>query len=301
MTISPKENRNGSMVTGTLLTIGSALIFGLTPMLNAATYEMGSNPITMTFYRNFLAIPILFIILKVRKVPVGVSAGEGRELFTTGTLNALTSLLLFSSYSYIGVGLGTTLHFLYPVFTILIGYLFFKDRLGKVKIVALVMAVIGMAMATGSSGFNMFGVTVAAVSGITYAGYMLALEKTSIGKMDNMKAMMYITIFSSIVTLILSLFTNDNIVFLLPPKAMVYTVIFSVLNSCVAHVMLAKGVKIIGAGNASIYSMFEPVSSVIGGVLIRGESQTPLKAISCIVIFTAVTIPAVSDIRDNRK
>ena len=232
----------------------------------------------------------------MRKVPVGISIREAGELALTSIFNIATSMLLFSSYAYIGVGMGTTLHFLYPVFTIILGYLLFRDRLGKVKILSLIMATAGMVMATGSSGFNITGVAIAAASGLTYAGYLLALEKTSIGKMDNMKAMLYICIFSSIFTLVCDVFARD-IAFILPAKAMLYTVIFAVLNSCIAHVILIKGVKYIGAGNASIYSMFEPVSSVIGGMVILGESITPLKTLSCVIIFTAVLIPAVSDIR----
>ena len=124
----------GKVVTGTLLTITSALIFGLTPMMNTATYDMGGSPMTMTFYRSFIAFPIILVILKVRKVPVGISIREAGELALTSIFNIATSMLLFSSYAYIGVGMGTTLHFLYPVFTIILGYLLFRDRLGKVKI-----------------------------------------------------------------------------------------------------------------------------------------------------------------------
>ncbi len=298
MNESSAEKGRGRVVTGTLLTIASALIFGLTPMLNTATYDMGGNPMTMTFYRSFIAFPVIWVMLKFRKTPLKISFKEGRDLALAAVFNITTSMLLFSSYAYIGIGMGTTLHFLYPVFTIIIGYVAFRDRLGKIKIISLIMATVGMIMATGSSGFNMTGIAVAAASGLTYAGYLLSLEKSSIGKMDTMKAMLYICIFSSLFTFITDLFA-DEVAYVLPAKAMIYTVIFAVLNSCVAHVILLKGVKYIGAGNASIYSMFEPVSSVIGGAVILHESTGPMKMLSCIVIFAAVLIPAVSDIRND--
>lgn len=300
MSKEPASAARSKVAVGTLLTVISALIFGLTPMLNTATYDMGGNPMTMTFYRNFIAVPILFAILKFRRVSLGISPRQAAEFAVTGAFNVATSMLLFSSYGYIGVGMGTTLHFLYPVFTIALGYVLFRDRLGKVKIVSLIMAIAGMAMATGSSGFNITGVTFAAASGLTYAGYLLALEKTSIKGMDNMKSMMYICVFSSIFTLCCDVFTGE-IAFVLPLKAMIYTVIFAVLNSCVAHVILIRGVKYIGAGNASIYSMFEPVSSVIGGAIILHEKATPMKILSCAVIFAAVLIPAVNDIKSEKK
>ncbi len=288
------------MVTGSVLTVTSALIFGLTPMLNTATYAMGGNPMTMTFYRSFIAFPVIFVVVKVRKVSVRVTPKEVRALTLAALFNITTSMLLFSSYSYIGVGMGTTLHFLYPIFTIVLGYVIFRDRLGAVKIISLFTATAGMVMATGSTGFSVTGIAMASASGLTYAGYLLSLEKSSVGRMDTMKAMMYICILSSFFTFIFDLFA-DQVVYGLPAKAMVYTVIFAVLNSCVAHVLLLKGVKYIGAGNASIYSMFEPVSGVIGGVIFLHESASPLKLLSCAVIFAAVMMPAVSDMRKSKE
>ena len=40
---------------GILLTIASALLFGVTPVLASLTYDMGSNASTLTFYRNLMA------------------------------------------------------------------------------------------------------------------------------------------------------------------------------------------------------------------------------------------------------
>ena len=53
---------------GYFLTILSAMIFGFTPILAKMTYSMGSNGITMAFYRHLFVIPILFIIIKFYKI-----------------------------------------------------------------------------------------------------------------------------------------------------------------------------------------------------------------------------------------
>ena len=50
---------------------------------------------------------------------------------------------------YIGVGLSTTLHFLYPMFTVLFAWMLFKQKPDKVKIIALILATSGVALATG--------------------------------------------------------------------------------------------------------------------------------------------------------
>ena len=52
---------------GYFLTILSAIIFGFTPILAKITYNMGSNGITLAFFRHLFVIPILFLIIKLIK------------------------------------------------------------------------------------------------------------------------------------------------------------------------------------------------------------------------------------------
>ena len=54
---------------GILLTIASALLFGVTPVLASLTYDMGSNASTLTFYRNLMVVPVLIVVMLVKKIP----------------------------------------------------------------------------------------------------------------------------------------------------------------------------------------------------------------------------------------
>ena len=132
------------MSKGILCAVCSALIFGITPVLASITFEMGSNALTLTFYRNVMAVPVLLIILLVRKVNLRITL---KELLTLTVISVLfsvtTTYILYDAYNYIGVGLSTTLHFLYPMFTVLLGFLLFKKKLGREKVLALILATVG--------------------------------------------------------------------------------------------------------------------------------------------------------------
>ncbi len=270
----------------------SALIFGFTPVLASITFEMGSNALTLTFYRNTMAVPVLLVILLIRKIDLRIT---GRELLALIVISVLfsvtTTYILYDAYNYIGVGLSTTLHFLYPMFTVVFGFLLFKRKLGKEKIIALILATIGVAMATGNSDmFAAKGILLALLSAVTYAGYLLGIEQTSIQKMDSMKAMFYMCIINGITVFLFDL-PSGNVVYGLDPKVMFYTFILAVLNSSFAYVLLIIGIKKIGAGNASIFSMLEPVSGVAAGVIFLQEKLPVMKLVSCIMILGAVMIP----------
>ena len=59
------------------------------------------------------------------------------------------------------------------------------------------------------------------------------------------------------------------------------------------------GIRFIGAGNAAIFSMLEPVSGVAAGVIFLGETLPFMKTVSCVMILTAVMIPIVKDRNDG--
>lgn len=286
---------------GTVYAIVSALVFGLTPILASKTFEMGSNAMTLTFFRNSLAVPVLLVMLLVRKVDIRLRKGELLPLLLIGVgFSATTTYLVYAAYDYIGVGLSTTLHFLYPVCTVLLGWLLFHKKPDKSKIIALVLATAGVALATGETeSFAVTGIALAGISAVTYAAYMLGIEHTAVGKMDSMKAMLYMCLINAAAIFLFDL-PRGEIVYVLPPAAMIYTIIVTVANSAFAYVLLIQSVKLIGSGNAAIFSMLEPVSGVVGGVIFLHESMPVMKLISCILILTAVMIPILRD-RNSEK
>ena len=110
------DKKTNLRLKGIVMTCVSAMLFGITPVLASKTYEMGSNALTLTFYRNLLAVPVLLILMAVRKIPFGLT-GKQTVLLSTigGGLRATTTFMLYASYTYIGIGTATTLHFLYPL------------------------------------------------------------------------------------------------------------------------------------------------------------------------------------------
>ena len=165
---------------GILLTMLSAVTFGFAFTLGPMTYgEAGSNPVTLTFLRNFLSLPVLLAILWYQGISLQVSAKELWSLTILGGIgNAVTTLMLFIAFSLIDVGVATTIHFIYPVFVTIGCVLFYKERLGLQKFIALLIATAGIAcfflgvdMSAGFSGGTFLGLFLAVASGVTYAFY----------------------------------------------------------------------------------------------------------------------------------
>lgn len=283
---------------GILCAVVSALVFGITPVLASITFEMGSNAMTLTFYRNALAVPVLLVILLGRRQRLQVTLRDFVALFlVSGLFSVSTTYLVYASYAYIGIGLATTLHFLYPVFTVLLGWLLFQKKPDRYKLAALAIATAGVVLASGSSSaFAVTGIVMALLSAVTYAAYLLGIEHTAVGRMDSIKSMFYMCIVNSIVMVVVDL-PASKIVYDLPLNTMALTFVLAVANSAFAYVLLIVGIRLIGAGDAAIFSMLEPVSGVVFGVLFLGETLPFLKLLSCLLILAAVAIPILRDRR----
>ena len=289
-------------VKGILLTIISAIIFGFTPALASITYGLGNNSLSMTFYRNFFAIPFLFLILKYKKIPLKINIKEAKDIFILSLIGVvLTTALLYSSYSYIGIGAATTLHFLYPMFVALACMFIFKEQLGRGKIISLILALVGVAffMDLKSNG-NMIGAIMALISGLTYGFYILWIDKRNLIKMNPYKLSFYVVTFSSVEMLIGNIF-GGYIKLNLPIKAYILIIFCSVLASVVGIVLFQMGISIIGSTSAAIFSLFEPITSVVTGVIIFDENINLQKLLGCIIIFISITYLAVNKGEKNTE
>lgn len=291
-----RKDMNDKTLRGILMTIASALLFGVTPVLASLTYDMGSNANTLTFYRNLLVVPVLLAVMLVRRIPFGLTKKQVGLILLVGVVfRASTTLMLYSAYPFVGIGTATTLHFMYPVFTALICFVFFRERLAPVKLAALAVASLGVCLfAERGASDALPGVALALTSALTYSCYMTGMGKTELCQMNATKVACYMGLTNAAAMLAVDGFAH-RIVFRLPPLAMLYTFIIAMCTSFLAVFLLQKGIACLGAPTAAIFSMFEPLTSVISGRVFLGEIMSLRTAIGCCAILGAVTLLVASD------
>ena len=276
---------------GIFLTVLSAIIYGFTPVLCSITYSYGNNPITLTFFRGFIILPILTCLMLKDKVSFKVNLIEFLKIsFVAIFGSVITTLLLYSSYQYLDVGTSTTLHFMYPLFVTLICHFIYKDVLTKRHIIALVLALIGIFTFINFNDLNKIkGIIFALTSGVTFSIYLVGIEKLKLSKMNDYKLSFYLAL---VMTISLFIFgsTTKQLVFNQPIQSYALIVCVAILAQLIAVICLKKGIAYLGSSLASMFSMFEPVSSVIFGFLFLNEPITALKVIGCCFILGGVSL-----------
>lgn len=287
---------------GYLAVIISGIIFGCMPLLAKIVFNNGGNPINLVFWRFFISIFPLYIILKRNKnVSLMISKMEIKQVIILGVFGlSATTVTLFLSYNYISTGMATTLHFVYPIFVI-IGYsVFYKEKISPIKLISVVLCTLGIFLLyDGNSSASIIGIIYALLSGVIYAFYVLYIDKSGLKTMNPIKLTMYLSIVGSFAMLIFSL-ASGSFTMKLNLTGWLFTIILSIVVSLGGVSLLSVGIKLIGPQSSSILSTLEPITSVVIGAAIFEEVLGLRGIIACSLILMAVILIAVFDIKEEK-
>ncbi|MFV0551548.1 MAG: DMT family transporter [Anaerorhabdus sp.] len=274
-----------------VLTIISALIYGFTPVLCSMTYEYGNNPYSLAFFRSLLVLPVLAVLLIKNKISLRLNKDEFIKMMIIGLFGAVfTTLLLYSSYTYIGVGTATTLHFMYPLFVLVICHFIYRDHITTRQYISLALAMIGIVCFIDFNDFSRIqGIAMALISGVTFAVYLVGIEKAGLSSMNNYKLSFYLSAIVSVSLLVFNIFSNQ-IVFNQPVSNYFLMICIGVLASFIALIFLKIGIEELGSTLASMFCLFEPISSVVFGFFLLNESVGFMKILGCLFIIVAMAL-----------
>lgn len=278
---------------GLLATMISAVFFGFIPLFVKTICAGGGNSVSAAFYRFFLSVPILYIYLKAQGISMRITRTEFAKIALITIFGyGGTAVLLFSSYNFIPSGMSTTIHFMYPVFTILGCMIFFKEKVSPLKLMCVALCFGGILLFyNGESGGSVLGMALSFLSGVTYAFYTIYLEKSGLQKMENLKLIFYMNTVAAAMILVMALLTAQ-FTLRLTPLAWGTAVFFATATSLIGVLGYQIGVKCIGPQNAAILSTFEPITSVIVGVLVYREAFSARTLLGCLCVLSAVVIVA---------
>ncbi len=282
-------------LTGLIAAVFSALFFGFSPALAKLAYQGGSNPLTMTFTRSLLALPFLILLAGLSKVSLKPRREEMLPVLLVSLFGAFaTTLLLYSSYAYMAVGMATVLHYLFPVLVMLGGLLFFGEKTNKMKKLALLLGFSGVLTFVGSGGRLAWqGILLAVVSAFTYAGLMIGMERTVIKEMPVLKMAVYSNALACLASLLIGLSTS-SLSLKMTGTAWLISLLVALMVAVGAFTLLNLAVIKTGATTTAIVAMLEPLTSVLMGAILLKEKVSPLNLLGFILIMAGVLLVSLS-------
>lgn len=289
--LARKYSRKSS-TSGVLSAIISSVTYGLIPLFSIPLMNKGLHFDSVLFYRFFLAALSVALLMLIKNINFKISWKEFKTLILLSILCNTCSLLFFLSYTFLGGGVTTTVHFMYPVFVTIIMGVFFHEKITPKNIVAILIAILGVALLSSGEGFrkiNLKGISCALSAAIFYAMFLVFSVKTSVKDMQVLKFTFYIQIIGVIYLLCFCFLRGTFQWFPLQDTSSVINMIsLAIIPTIVSTVALVSAVRKIGSTLTSVLGAFEPLTAVIIGIWIFNEPFTLKMLLGIVLIITAV-------------
>lgn len=278
------------MKKGYIYTALSAIIFGLMPLLTKIIIARGATSLTIPFFRVFYVTIVLFFVLKIKKIDFHLEKRDLLSVILTSIFGSgLTIIILNESYNYVDTGIATSLHFLYPLFVAILCCFFYGEKIKKKQIISLSFALVGIICFMSKGNGSLFGYLLAIASGLTYAFYLVKMDKSGLVKMNALKLSFYLALFTTIEIFTMNLYMQE-VVFKMDALSYGLLLVLALSSSFLATVLLQKGVLLLGSTRASFICLLEPVTSMIVGILWLNEALTFNKGLGGLAIIISLII-----------
>ena len=278
------------MKKGYIYTALSAIIFGLMPLLTKIIIARGATSLTIPFFRVFYVTIVLFFVLKIKKIDLHLEKRDLLSAILTSIFGSgLTIIILNESYNYVDTGIATSLHFLYPLFVAILCCFFYGEKIKKKQILSLSFALVGIICFMSKGNGSLFGYFLAIASGLTYAFYLVKMDKSGLVKMNALKLSFYLALFTTIEIFTMNLFMQE-VVFKMDVLSYALLLVLALSSSFLATVLLQKGVLLLGSTRASFICLLEPVTSMVVGILWLNEAFTLNKGLGGLAIIISLII-----------
>ena len=284
------ESSDASVRRATLLIVLSALSFGSISVLTVLVTAAGIPLLTAMVWRYVLGATLLGVVARpaqLRAVPrqrvilLLVIGGCGQALITYLSLHAL---------EYISVGPLAFLFYTYPAWVALLAAIRRTEKLTPVRVIALTLALVGVAIMVGvpEEKLHPIGVMLALGSALLYSAYLPALEHVQSG-IPALSATFLLIVGAAIAFVIAALFAGE---LFLPVGIAVWSeiLLLALVATVIAFLTLIKGLSVLGPVRTAIVATVEPFFTAMLGIAVLGNELSGSTLIGGILIAGAVLL-----------
>lgn len=282
-----------SNLKGYLFAAIAAASYGTNPIFAIPLYHEGISVPSVLFMRYAMAVAIMFVATMIKSPKAFVIKPKYVGLLAfMGILMVLSSIALFESYKYLSAGIASTLLFFYPVMVAVIMAIFYKERLTKKSWACLVTAFLGVVILSKNDdgGFiSLLGLTLVMLSSLSYAIYLVYINRGPMKKINTSTITFYVILGGFLVMIPYCLLDGG----LMLPKttpAWINAIGLGFFPTVISLIFTSRAIALIGSTETAIFGALEPLTAVILGILILGETLTITPAIGMILIFVSVTV-----------
>jgi len=282
---------------GILLITVSAASFGTLAIFGRYAYALGIDTYTLLFLRFGISAIFMVCILFIRREPIP----NGRSLLQLIGMGAIgyvgQSFSYLTAIRYASAGLVALLLYLYPVFVAILSTFFLKEKISRMKALALLIALTGTALTVNPEGGQIPGILLALSAAIIYSFYIIVGTHV-MQTVSAFQSSAIIFASAGVVYGALTAFNSPHFPTTLTGWSLIAGIV--IVATVIPVITFLAGLQRIGPTNASMLSTLEPVVTVIlAGVLFK-DILKPITLVGGCMILISVIILTRSELRQNK-
>jgi drug/metabolite transporter (DMT)-like permease len=241
-------------------------------------------------WRYVLGATLLGVVAR----PAQLRAVPGQRvillLVIGGCGQALITYLSLHALEYISVGPLAFLFYTYPAWVALLAAIRRTEKLTVVRVIALTLALAGVAIMVGvpEEKLHPIGVILALGSALLYSAYLPALEHVQNG-IPALAATFLLIVGAAISFIVAALFAGD---LFLPVGIAVWSeiLLLALVATVIAFLTLIKGLSVLGPVRTAIVATVEPFFTAMLGIVVLGNELSVSTLFGGMLIAGAVLL-----------
>ncbi len=251
--------------------------------------NMDLSSSVIALYRGAIGVIFLIIVLRIKKEKLNFTLIKQNLglLVISGFALGLNWVLLFEAYKYTTVATATLCYYMSPIIVIIASHFLFKERLNKVKVLCIVLALLGMALITGFFGANSLEIK-GVLYGLSAAGFyscIILLNK----KMPDIPSYdkTIVQLLGSVIVVLIYILIQGNITEIVVTEIneLSLLIVMGVLHTGVAYVLYFGAVGKLKAQTSALYSYIDPLFAIILSAMFLGEYMGTTEIIGALLIL----------------
>lgn len=261
---------------GFALVVAGAALLGTSGTVSRLFYEQGGTPWTLVWLRYLLSLPVFIALARWRGGP----APRGRTLLLALGLGAFqvgASLSLLEGFARAPVGLVVLLFYVYPLLVCLGAALGFGVRLGRLRILALAGGLAGIALIAGSpDAVSGVGIALGLLAAVCVSGAILLGRELMARRAVSPQWLNACMACGAVAGLLAATpATPPSLAF--EPRGWLLVASMVLGSGVLGLSLFYAGVSRVGAPTASLLGNVEPLTGVLLGYAVLGETLSGLQ------------------------
>lgn len=293
---------------GIALAFVGSILYSTKAIFVKLAYQYDVDAVTLLLLRMLFSLPFylgIAIYLTRKSDSYRLNRKDYQQLFFLGIVGYyLSSYLDFKGLEYITASLERLILFIYPTFVVLLGYFFFKEKINRSQVLALILTYVGIVVVfIGNDDILhqqnlIIGSTLIVLCSILFAIYMVGSGQL-LPRLGTWRFTSYALTISSIAVILHYTIDNRGIGdFDYPLPVFGYSFLMATISTVIPTLLISESIRRIGASNVAIIASVGPISTITLAWIFLDERLMILQILGGILVLLGVVFISVTRKKD---